>query len=130
MKTIFYLIALVAASFFITSSGFAQYRRGYNDGYKNDTQQAFYYYPQSNVYFSLASDKYISLYRNAWLVSERAPRNIRRKKEPYVVVYHRGFDVWNDNRYHVLKYKDNRRWQPDMVYAPSNKNGIFENRER
>ena len=121
MKTIYYIIAVCAASFFMSTNVSAQYSRPYPDNrYQNNQQQSFYYYPQSNVYCSMATGQYIFYDRNGWLVSNRLPHRIRLRREPRFVVNHYGFDVWNDNRYHVMKFRDNGNRQPDMVYDRHN----------
>lgn len=117
MKTIFYFLAVVAASVFVSVNASAQYHhRDYDDRYHYNAQQSFYYYPQSNVYYSTNTGQYIYFYRNSWVVANRLPHRIRIKREPRFAVTHDGFDVWNDNRYHVMKFRNNRYGAPDMVY--------------
>ena len=59
MKQIFYFTAFMTVVFFIGNEASAQYDHRWNDAYQNgnnncrdNRQQSFYYYPQSNVYFS------------------------------------------------------------------------------
>ncbi len=118
MKLVFYFIAVITATVFISANASAQYGRyGSNDHYRSNVPQAFYYYPQSNVYFSCATNQYIYNYRNAWLVSDHLPRRMRLdRREPRFVVNHYGFDVWNDNYRHVMQFRNYRHMQPDVAY--------------
>lgn len=129
MKTIVYFLAVIVSSFFVVKNASAQYgpppppdayHRHYNDRYQNARMQAFYYYPQSNVYYNAVSDRYIFFSRNAWVVSDRLPRYYNIRREPSFVVYHNGFDVWNDNRQHCAKYRDIKRNAPDVAYNRGN----------
>ena len=138
MKAIFYSLAVAAVSFFISASASAQYHRDHDDHYqrayddqcRDNRQQSFYYYPQSNVYYSFTTDKYIFFSHNAWVVSDRLPHYYRLKREPRFVVSHAGFDVWNENRYHVMKYSDHRRSQPDVAYDRRDRNDVYNYPER
>lgn len=117
MKTIIYSFAFAAVTVFISVDASAQYQhRGYDDRCNNNDQQTFYYYPQSNVYYSTNSGQYIYFYRNSWVIADCLPHHIRIKKEPRFAIAHNGFDVWTDNRYHVMKYRNYRYDTPDIVY--------------
>ncbi len=121
MKTIFYLFAVAAASIFMHTNAFAQHHQPYKNRQHYAKQQSFYYYPQSNVYYSCNQNKYIYSGRNGWIVSQRLPRYIRLKNEPRVIVNHYGFDVWNDNHFHVAQYRRYANRRPELVYAPHEK---------
>ena len=128
MKTIFYFIAFFAASFFISAHASAQYGRPYNEPYYqqqnqcgNEGRQSFYYYPQSNVYYNCVTNQYIYFDCNSWVVSDCLPHHIRLDREPYFVVNHNGSDVWNDNRFHVEKFRNYNYQQPDMAYEQHDK---------
>ena len=124
MKTIFYSLAVVMGSFFIMANASAQYHpypddgyhRRYNDRCRDGREQSFYYFPQSNVYYSFSTGNYIFFDHNAWVVTQRLPHYYRLRSESRFVVYHNGFDVWNDNRFHCMKYHDYRRFSPDVAY--------------
>lgn len=125
MKTIIYFLTVAAATCFIGVHASAQYHhRDYDNRCDNNAQQTFYYYPQSNVYYSTNSGQYIYFDRNSWVVADRLPRHIRIRREPRFAVTHSGFDVWNDNRYHAMKYRNYRYGAPDVVY---DRPGRFDN---
>lgn len=135
MKQIFYSAAFFAAIFLAGNSASAQYDHRWNDSYNNgnascndNRQQSFYYYPQSNVYYSNNTQQYIFSYHGSWVVLNRLPRERRLRDEPRFVVNHDGFDVWNDNRFHVARFGDRRFGQPDFAYASPQ--GRFDDRNR
>lgn len=135
MKTILYSLAVVVSCFFMAVNASAQYGLpphcpppyppSYNDDYRDGRMQSFYYYPQSNVYYNPAAGRYIFYSRNAWVVSDRLPYYYRVRREPRFVVYHNGFDVWNDNRMHCMKYRDYRRNAPDIAYDRNNQSNGY-----
>ena len=124
MKQIFYFAAFMAVSFFVSNYASAQYDHRWNDagqrGNQNcndNRQQSFYYYPQSNVYYSINTQQYIYSYQGSWVVSNRLPHQWRLRDEPRFVVNHYGFDVWNENRFHAARFGTHRYGQPDVAYA-------------
>ena len=124
MKTNFYFLAVVAAFVFMGNKASAQYGREWNapypqqeNNYRDNRQQSFYYYPQSNVYFSFGTQQYIYPVDGNWITSYRLPRYIFLDNQPRFVVNHFGFDVWNENRFHVERFRNygyDRR--PDFGY--------------
>ncbi len=124
MKQIFYFLAFAAIGFCISQSASAQYDKHYdsyprhNNEYHNDRQQSFYFYPQSNVYYSFATGQYIYPYRGSWVVSDRVPRHWHLRNKPRFVVMHYGFDVWNENRFHLARFRTQQYGEPEIVYAP------------
>ncbi len=123
MKTIFYTIVIVAAFVFTSNNASAQYDGGYNAPYqqqgndcRDNRQQSFYYYPQSNVYYSFETRQYIYPFQGAWTTSYRLPRYIWLDNQPRFVVNHYGFDVWNENRFHVERFRNYGGPRPDMAY--------------
>ena len=118
MKKLFYLL-LVCITVVVISTKVSAQRR--HSGDYRMRQQSFYYYPQSNVYYSFTSRQYIYPFKNSWVVSERLPRYICIDREPRAIVTHSGFDVWNDNRYHVYQFRGMHHEQPVIVYAPDSR---------
>ncbi len=113
MKTIFYFIVVVAAFVFISNNASAQYDQDGNAPYTqqgndchDNRQQSFYYYPQSNVYYSFGTQQYIYPFRGTWTVSYHLPRYIWLDNQPRFVVNHHGFDVWNENRFHAERFRN------------------------
>ena len=125
MKQIFYFLAFTAIAFVVSHQASAQnnqrwnytYSRG-NGDYRDACMQSFYYYPQSNVYFNVTTHQYVYPYRGSWVVSDRLPHQWRLRNEPRFVVNHYGSDVWNENRFHMARFRNYRYNQPDVAYAP------------
>lgn len=142
MKTIFYTIVVVAAFILSSNKASAQYDRNWDAPYSqagNDfrdmRQQSFYYYPQSNVYYSFETRQYIYPFRGAWKISHRLPRHIWLDNQPRFVVNHYGFDVWNENRFHVEKFRNyGYNARPDLAYDHDRRfdrrDDRFEHRDR
>ncbi len=123
MRTIFYTMVIVAAFVFTGNRASAQYNGGYNspypqpgNDYRNNSQQSFYYYPQSNVYYSFGTRQYIYPMNGTWTVSYHLPRYIWLDNQPRFVVNHYGFDVWNENCFHVERFRNYGGPRPDMAY--------------
>ena len=116
MKRIFYTMLLLMAIAFAATSASAQMR--YPPVYNPVRMESFFYYPQSNVYFSFRTHQYIYPSHGGWQIAYKLPRYIHIGREDRVTVEHRGFDVWNDNGMHQYTY--NRRYQapPAIVYTP------------
>ncbi len=141
MKTIFYTIVVVAAFVFTSNNASAQYDGAYNAPYngngndcRDNHQQAFYYYPQSNVYFSFETRQYIFPFHGGWTTSYRLPRYIWLDNQPRFVVNHYGYDVWNENRFHVERFRNFGGPRPDMAYDHDRRfdrrDDRFEHRDR
>lgn len=142
MKTIFYTIVIVAAFVFTSDNASAQYDGNYDAPYAangNDcrdmSQQSFYYYPQSNVYYSFNTRQYIYPVNGTWMVAYRLPRFIWLGNQPRFVVNHNGFNVWNENRFHAERFR-NYGYAPrrDMAYDHDRRfdcrDDRFEHRDR
>jgi hypothetical protein len=67
-------------------------------------EQSFYYYPGANVYYDPAYNDYMYYNGAAWLTVNALPYNIRIGGLPRMLVYHRGPQVWLDNRFHRAGY--------------------------
>ena len=123
MKTIFYFAAFVAATVFISNNASAQYERDWNAPYpqqqndcRDNSQQSFYYYPQSNVYYNIATQQYIFPFQGTWTVAYRLPRYIWLDNQPRYTVNYNGFDVWRENRFHAEKFRNYGYSRPDIAY--------------
>lgn len=132
MKKIFYAFIAVLVFSFTTREASAQpmYKGAYNNRYK----ESFFYYPQSNVYYSFKTHDFIYQRHNRWVSGNRLPRHIRIDREPRLVVEHRGYDVWNDNRMHTDMYRNHRDgWAkrdggfgaPPADYGHHNNGGVY-----
>jgi len=116
MKQIFYTMLLLMAIAFTTTRAAAQPPRPVP--YKIVRVESFFYYPQSNVYFSFRTHQYIYPSRGGWQIAARLPHSIRIGREDRVTVEHRGFDVWTDNPVHQYTYARRYVAQPAIVYTP------------
>jgi hypothetical protein len=81
-------------------------------------QQGYYYYPDANVYYDPACNHYIYNNGSSWLTVNVLPYNIRLGGLPRIMVYHRGPQVWLDNRIHRDNYfAYQNRFRPQSVVA-------------
>jgi hypothetical protein len=116
MKSVFYVMCLLLAIGFSTNPASAQppCQRPYNQvGF-----ESFFYYPQSNVYFSVSTHQYIYPSPSGWHMAYKLPRHMRIRREHYVRVEHRGFDVWHENARHQYTYGRRYAAPPAIVYGP------------
>jgi hypothetical protein len=91
-------------------------------------QQGYYYYPDANVYYDPACNHYIYNNGSSWLTVNILPYNIRLGGLPRIMVYHRGPQVWLDNRIHRDNYfvHQNRfRPQPVVAYRDNYRGGGY-----
>jgi hypothetical protein len=116
MKGIFYTLSLLLALAFINTGALAQPR--YPAPYSRAHVESFFYYPQSNVYYSFRTRQYIYPAGGGWQIANRLPRHIRLGREDRISVDHRGFDVWNDNARHQYTYGRRYSTPPAIVYTP------------
>ena len=121
MKKIFYTVILLIGVAFTATKASAQPR--YPVQYNGVRYESFFYYPQSNVYYSFRTRQYIYPAHGEWHITSRLPHNIRIGREDRITVEHRGFDVWTDNSKHRYMYA--RRYQPApaIVYTPERRYG-------
>ena len=81
-------------------------------------QQGYYYYPDANVYYDPTYNDYMYNNGSAWLTVNVLPYNIRLGGLPRFMVYHRGPQVWLDNRIHRGYYFANRgRFGPQARFG-------------
>ncbi len=73
--------------------------------YGNKQRQSFYYYPVANVYYNVASRKYIYPRNGVWISVAALPFNFRISNTPRYSVYYYGSEIWKDNRTHVANYR-------------------------
>lgn len=93
------------------------------------SQQSFYYYPSANVYFDGSCNRYIYNNGRRWETAAYLPSGIYIGKEPRVMVYYNGADVWRNNQQHRNLYYR----QPQVVYEKpydNNRNKRWERRRR
>ena len=64
----------------------------------------FYYYPDNNVYYDVASHQYVYLNNGAWTTVQTLPSGITLVKSPRYVVYNPTKEVWRNNAVHIKKY--------------------------
>jgi hypothetical protein len=94
MKKIMFAMALLGGIFF-ANSAHAQ------------KKTKFYYYPDANVYYDVATSQYAYDSSGTWVyVNELPPTVTLSKNAKKVMVYHDTPDVWADNKAHVLKFKN------------------------
>lgn len=108
---LFLLIALLATGMCYDAVAQAVY-------YKQNhapKQQAFYFYPRSNVYYDISARMYYYPFKNGWAISKNIPARFVLKNNPRFTVYHAGANVWADNRSHRYIYKKYIA-SPVMVY--------------
>ena len=116
MKKVFYTVLLAMAVVFSTNRASAQ--PCYPAPYNQVRFESFFYYPQSNVYYSFRTHQYIYPTRSGWQIAYRLPHYMRIRREERVRVEHRGFDVWNDNARHQYTYSRRNAAPPAIVYSP------------
>ncbi len=127
MKKIFYAVLLLMIAAFATTQASAQVRYQ-PEGYRQVRCESFFYYPQSNVYYSFRTRQYIFPSRDGWEIAYRLPRYIHIGREARVRVEHNGFDVWNDNQRHQYAYGRHYRNEPLVSYMPERKDDGYERR--
>jgi hypothetical protein len=116
MKRIFYALFLLMAFAFTANSASAQPPCSTPN---NQVRfESFFYYPQSNVYYSFRTRQYIFPSHGGWQIASRLPRHIHIGREDRITVEHRGFDVWSDNARHQYTYGRRYTASPAIVYAP------------
>jgi hypothetical protein len=118
MKKYFYTLLIVMAAVFVTTGSFAQPRYPAPMANNQVRFESFFYYPQSNVYYSFRTHQYIYPSHGGWQIANRLPHYIRIGREDRVTIEHRGFDVWNDNAQHQYTYCRRYNTSPAIVYTP------------
>lgn len=119
MKRIFYTLVLIMAVAFTTKRVAAQsHYPVYQRGYDNAHFESFFFYPQSNVYYSFHTRQYIYPSHGGWQIANRLPHYLHIGKEDRVTIEHRGFDVWKDNPMHQYTYGRRYNTPPAIVYTP------------
>lgn len=116
MKRIFYAMALLLTAFFTSTNASAQPR--YQVPYNQVRVESFFFYPQSNVYYSFRTRQYIYPSHGRWQIANHLPNYIRVGREDRITVEHRGFDVWTDNARHQYTYSRRYQTPPAIVYNP------------
>lgn len=116
MKRIVYTVLLLMVVAFTTSRASAQ--PPCRAPYDQARFESFFYYPQSNVYYSFRTRQYIYPSHEGWKIAYRLPHHMRIGRENRVRVEHRGFDVWNDNERHQYTYSRRYQAPPAIIYAP------------
>ena len=116
------MILLLAVAFTTTQAS-AQPR--YPVAYRQVRMESFFYYPQSNVYFSFRTHQYIYPSRGGWQIAYRLPQYIRVGREDRITVEHRGFEVWKDNARHQYAYGRRYNNAPAIVYTPDRNYGPY-----
>lgn len=116
MKRFFYTLFLLLTVAFITTHVSAQPR--YPVPYKQVRAESFFYYPQSNVYYSFRTHQYIYPMHGGWQIAYRLPHYIRIGREDRITIEHCGFDVWTDNAKHQYTYSRRYNVPPAIVYTP------------
>jgi len=116
MKRIFYTMLLLMAVGFTATRASAQ--PPCPAPYNQVRFESFFYYPQSNVYYSFRTRQFIYPSHGAWQIAYRLPRYIRIGREDRVTLEHRGFDVWMDNARHQYTYGRRYTAPPAIVYTP------------
>ena len=128
MKKIFYTVFLLIAATIATIQASAQVR--YQPvAYRQVRYESFFYYPQSNVYYSFRTHQYIYPSRGGWLIAGRLPYYIHIGKEARVKIEHNGFDVWNDNQRHQYTFGRRYHNEPLVVYTPERRNDDYNRRD-
>lgn len=124
MKKIYYTL-LFSLAFLLAGNQVQAQSRGYRDIHsKQNWRESFIYYPQSNVYYSVRTRQYIYPMRGSWMIANRLPNFIRIGRQPGVVIERNSFDVWRDNRLHVMNYRQQQRVPGPVVYVPSRTGGF------
>src|SRR6476660_5530536 len=116
MKKNFYTVLLLMGVAFSATQASAQARCPVP--YNQVRVESFFYYPQSNVYYSFRTHQYIYPSHGGWQIAYRLPHHIRIGRENRVTVEYRGFDVWNYNARHQYAYGRRYTAPPAIVYAP------------
>jgi len=109
MKKIFTLVAILIAASFITSTLHAQ---PYGNAWGKRKKQAFYYYPDQNIYFDVNARRYVYPQNNVWVSASILPFNFQITNARRYEVYHNGRDVWNENRIHSEQYRRPAMYKP------------------
>jgi hypothetical protein len=131
MKKIYLTIAAFVTVALVSNEASAQYGNGngnrnnnWNNGRNKQPQKQrsnYYYYPQSNVYYSPATRDYWYSRNGAWVRADRLPRHFSINNQPRYEVWYDGYDdhVWNDNRNHYDRYR-----QREVVVQQPNRPGV------
>jgi hypothetical protein len=80
-------------------------RRSFQPYRQENARQEFRYYPNANVYYNAAANRYWYMNNGAWVDAAYLPNNCYLGNESYSNVYYNGYDVWRDNAVHVQNYR-------------------------
>ncbi|TKK70813.1 hypothetical protein FC093_03715 [Ilyomonas limi] len=123
MKRIFYTVLLLMSVAFTITNASAQPR--FPRAYDHLRLESFFYYPQTNVYYSFRTHQYIYPSHGGWQIAYRLPHHVRIGKADRITIEHRGFDVWNDNAKHQYAYGRRYNTPPAIVYTPDRRYNGF-----
>jgi|GEM_PF-1038778 len=125
MKKIYILSAALLMVSIVSNKVMAQPPRGGNYGYNNNnndnrndsyrnndnryqqSQNAYFYYPSSNVYYNVNTRDYWYMDHQQWVRSNRLPKYMVLGNQARYDVRYDGRDgnVWKDNKKHYQKYQ-------------------------
>ncbi|GAC1438817.1 MAG: hypothetical protein NVSMB63_03150 [Sediminibacterium sp.] len=86
-------------------------------GKRRKQEEAFYYYPSANVYYSPANRQYIYPRNGVWVSVATPHFGFSFSNMPHQVIYNDRPEVWLQNREHVLRYHG--VWHGDGYYEPN-----------
>jgi hypothetical protein len=85
-------------------------------GKRRKQQEAYYYYPRANVYYSPATRHYIYPRNGVWVSVATPNFGFSFSNMPRETVYYEGPDIWVENRIHIERYHG--IWHDDDYYNP------------
>lgn len=71
-----------------------------NNGYNNQSQRGFDFFPSANVYFDIGFNRYWYMRGGSWVSAPFLPPGIMINRNQCQRVYYNGSDVWRDNNRH------------------------------
>lgn len=85
-------------------------------GKRRKQQQAFYYYPTANVYYSPVTRRYIYPRNGVWVSVSTPHFGFSFSNMPYQTVYSDRPEIWIENNIHIHRYhgvyRDDRYYDP------------------
>lgn len=105
MKKKLFLVCLAVMAGLLSSELKAQPSWAPAWGKRKKQQQSFYYYPQANVYYNVASHQYLYPRNGVWVSVATPHFSFSFSNMPHETVYYDGPEIWMENRVHISRYR-------------------------
>ncbi len=122
MKKMLYIGALFAMVLALSNAAGAQ-ETNFSDRLTANELQSFYFYPQTNVYYSFEKGQYIFPRSDKWMTATRLPEKMKLNRKQRLLIEHAGGEVWKENYDHLRQYWKTTHDKPVIAFLKAGKIG-------